>query len=229
MGPGRLRGQRQRGNHERENPWHKTFAGSGHAGRAGLFLDSGGALFRRPADHYHRLPVSGGDVHGAVRLCGAGRGDPDGRHQRPAAAAAGGGRTDQRRRRGGAGLRGPGDAGPPEGDPIPPYPDRTVAVRGGGGAGGGGLSATGRPDPPDDPRLPGRSGGGPAGHGGGLRSRAAEPGDEAGLHVFRHGGPVRPDGGAPEPVEQPAGPGGKLCPADHRAAGGALFRRGGRI
>ena len=40
---------------------------------------------------------------------------------------------------------------------------------------------------------------------------------------------VRPDGGAPEPVEQPAGPGGKLCPADHRAAGGALFRRGGRI
>lgn len=133
MGPGRLRGQRQRGNHERENPWHKTFAGSGHAGRAGLFLDSGGALFRRPADHHHRLPVSGGDVHGAVRLCGAGRGDPDGRHQRPAAAAAGGGRADQRRRRGGAGLRGPGDAGPPEGDPIPPYPDRTVAVRGGGG------------------------------------------------------------------------------------------------
>ena len=70
------------------------------------------------------------------------------------------------------------------------------------------------------PRLPGRSGGGPAGHGGGLRSRAAEPGDEAGLHVFRHGGPVRPDGGAPEPVEQPAGPGGKLCPTDHCAAGG---------
>ncbi|MFR5405530.1 MAG: hypothetical protein ACLTG0_09120 [Oscillibacter sp.] len=60
--------------------------------------------FGDPLTTTHRLPVSGGDVHGAVRLCGAGRGDPDGRHQRPAAAAAGGGRADQRRRRGGAGL-----------------------------------------------------------------------------------------------------------------------------
>ncbi len=30
-------------------------------------------------------------------------------------------------------------------------------------------------------------------------------------------------------LSRPAVPGGKLCPADHSAGGGALFRRGGRI
>ena len=64
---------------------------------------------------------------------------------------------------------------------------------------------------------------------GALAADRLDTAEDCGLHVFRYGGPVRPDGGAPEPVEQPAGPGGKLCPADHRAAGGALFRRGGRI
>ncbi len=81
-----------------------------------------------------------------------------------------------------------------------------------------------------DPRLPRRSGGGPAGHGGGVRSRAAEPGAQAGLHLCRYRRTCPPRSpSCRASCKQPAGPGGKLCPADHRAAGGALLRRGGRL